>query len=205
MRSEIRDSTIQNLLERVRKRNYTKYLIWHASGEASRLHQCRGPLRLSCHRADRPQRCGKTTILGAAGLIYDSVPPRRFFAKSGTYDGRMRGWKIEYELIDKSRQGSPSINRTASYLQYCRNRDAVNLLLFEVGWQVQMDEVWVVFVKPQVQLQRLCVRDGMTEAEGKHRISLQGDLNEKATQADVCIDNNGAEEATFLQVKEQWL
>lgn len=78
-------------------------------------------------------------------------------------------------------------------------------LLFEVGWQDQMDEVWVVFVKPQVQLQRLCARDGMTEAEGKHRISLQGDLNEKATQADVCIDNNGAEEATLLQVKEQWL
>ena len=78
-------------------------------------------------------------------------------------------------------------------------------LLFEMGWQVRMDEVWVVFVKPEVQLQRLCARDGMSAAEGKHRISLQGDLSEKAAQADVCIDNNGAEEAALLQVREQWL
>ena len=45
----------------------------------------------------------------------------------------------------------------------------------------------------------------MSAAEGKHRISLQGDLSEKAAQADVCIDNNGAEEAALLQVREQWL
>nr|WP_320146073.1 dephospho-CoA kinase [uncultured Anaeromusa sp.] len=78
-------------------------------------------------------------------------------------------------------------------------------LLFETGWQVRMDEVWVVFVAEKVQLERLCARDGMTADEGKHRISLQGDLSEKAAQADVCIDNNGTEEATLLQVKEQWM
>ena len=78
-------------------------------------------------------------------------------------------------------------------------------LLFEMGWQARMDEVWVVFAAPEVQLQRLCARDGMTAAEGRHRISLQGDLSEKAAQADVCIYNNGTEEETLMQVKEQWL
>lgn len=73
-----------------------------------------------------PNGAGKTTILGAAGLIYDSVPPRRFFAKSGAYDDSMRGWRIEYELIDRDRPGSPtSVGRTASYLKAKWNRDAV--------------------------------------------------------------------------------
>lgn len=133
MRSEIRDSTIQNLSERVRKRNYTKYLT------GMRLVKLRGFTDVEV-RFDfpvtaliGPNGAGKTTILGAAGLIYDSVPPRRFFAKSGTYDGSMRGWKIEYELIDKSRQGSPSINRTASYLQAKWNRDAVNRIVVISG------------------------------------------------------------------------
>lgn len=74
-----------------------------------------------------PNGAGKTTILGAAGLIYDSVPPRRFFAKSGAYDDSMRGWRIEYELIDRERPGSPtSVSRTASYLKAKWNRDAVS-------------------------------------------------------------------------------
>lgn len=72
-----------------------------------------------------PNGAGKTTILGAAGLIYDNVPPRRFFAKSGNYDQSMSGWRVEYEILDKSRKGSPSINRTASYLKAKWNRDAV--------------------------------------------------------------------------------
>ncbi|WP_234881147.1 ATP-dependent nuclease [Mycobacteroides salmoniphilum] len=133
LKSEIRDSTIQNLSERVRKRNYTKYLT------GMRLVKLRGFTDVEV-RFDfpvtaliGPNGAGKTTILGAAGLIYDSVPPRRFFAKSGNYDGSMRGWKIEYELIDKARQGSPSINRTASYLQAKWNRDAVNRVVVISG------------------------------------------------------------------------
>ncbi len=133
MKSEIRDSTIRSLSERVRKRNYTKYLT------GMRLVKLRGFTDVEV-RFDfpvtaliGPNGAGKTTILGAAGLIYDSVPPRRFFAKSGTYDGSMRGWKIEYELIDKTRQGSPSINRTASYLQAKWNRDAVNRVVVISG------------------------------------------------------------------------
>ncbi|KAF0969561.1 MULTISPECIES: ATP-dependent nuclease [Gordonia] len=133
MRSEIRDSTIHHLSERVRRRNYTKYLT------GMRVVKLRGFTDVEV-RFDfpvtaliGPNGAGKTTILGAAGLIYDSVPPRRFFAKSGTYDGSMRGWKIEYELIDKTRHGSPSINRTASYLQAKWNRDAVNRVVVISG------------------------------------------------------------------------
>lgn len=110
----------------MRKRAYTKYLT------SMRLVKLRG-FRGGEIRFDfpvtaliGPNGAGKTTILGAAGLIYDSVPPRRFFAKSGAYDDSMRGWRIEYELIDRERPGAPtSVARTASYLKAKWNRDAV--------------------------------------------------------------------------------
>jgi predicted ATPase len=126
VKSEIRDSVITALSERVRKRGYTKYLT------SMRIVKLRGFSDVEI-RFDfpvtaliGPNGAGKTTILGAAGLIYDSVPPRRFFAKSGAYDDGMRGWRIEYDLIDRERPGSPtSISRTASYLKAKWNRDAV--------------------------------------------------------------------------------
>src|SRR6188472_1416144 len=125
LKSEIRDSIITALSERVRKRAYTKYL------SGMRLVKLRGFEDVEV-RFDfpvtaliGPNGAGKTTILGAAGLIYDSVPPRRFFAKSGAYDGSMRGWKIEYELLDRARGGSPVVSRTASHLKAKWNRDAV--------------------------------------------------------------------------------
>lgn len=133
MKSEIRDSTITALLERVRKRAYTKYL------SGMRLVKLRG-FQDTEVRFDfpvtaliGPNGAGKTTVLGAAGLIYDSVPPRRFFAKSGAYDGSMRGWKIEYELIDRVRSGSPTVSRTASYLKAKWNRDAVERVVVISG------------------------------------------------------------------------
>jgi predicted ATPase len=82
-----------------------------------------------------PNGAGKTTILGAAGLIYDTVPPRRFFAKSGTYDDSMKGWRIEYDLVDRDRHRSAptTVVRTASYLKAKWNRDAVARAVVIIG------------------------------------------------------------------------
>lgn len=134
MRGDIRESDIQRLLERVRKRNYEKYLT------SMRLLKLRGFSEQEI-RFDfpvtalvGPNGAGKTTILGAAGLIYRDVPPRRFFAKSGSYDESMKGWKIEYELVDRDRSTTPtSVSRTASYLKAKWNRDAVARPVVIVG------------------------------------------------------------------------
>ena len=134
MGSEIRDSEIAALVDRVRKRSYRKYLT------GMRLIKLRG-FRDSEIRFDfpvtalvGPNGAGKTTILGAAGLIYEAVPPRRFFAKSGAYDDSMKGWRIEYELIDRDRPSSPTaVTRTASYLKAKWNRDAVSRSVIIVG------------------------------------------------------------------------
>jgi predicted ATPase len=134
VRSEIRESEIAALVDRVRKRTYRKYLT------GMRLIKLRG-FRDREIRFDfpvtalvGPNGAGKTTILGAAGLIYEAVPPRRFFAKSGAYDDSMKGWRIEYELIDRDRPSSPTaVTRTASYLKAKWNRDAVSRSVIIVG------------------------------------------------------------------------
>lgn len=134
MPSEIRDSHITALSERVRRRAYDKYLT------GMRLVRLRG-FRDREIRFDfpvtalvGPNGAGKTTILGAAGLIYQDVAPRRFFAKSGSYDDSMRGWRVEYELVDRQRHSSPlAVSRTASYLKAKWNRDAVARSVVIVG------------------------------------------------------------------------
>lgn len=125
VKSEIRDSDISLLAERVRKRSYNKYLTGIRLVKLRGFTDCEIRFDFPVTALIGPNGAGKTTILGAAGLIYDSVPPRRFFAKSGSYDNSMRGWRIEYELIDKDRKGGPSLSRTASYLKAKWNRDAV--------------------------------------------------------------------------------
>ncbi|NGN94310.1 ATP-binding protein [Nocardioides sp. KC13] len=107
----ISPSEINDLLNRVRRRSYRNYLL------SMDLKKIRG-FRDAHVRFDfpvtalvGPNGAGKTTVLGAAGLIYADVQPRRFFARGGTYDSSMSGWKVEYEVYS----GGTSVPRTASY------------------------------------------------------------------------------------------
>lgn len=133
-KSEIRDSEISALIDRVRKEAYQSYL------RRMRLNKVRGFEGVEI-RFDfpvtalvGPNGAGKTTILGAAGLIYKSVVPRRFFVKSGKYDDSMRGWSIEYDLIEKERGGGAgNLTRTASYHKAKWNRDAVSREVAVIG------------------------------------------------------------------------
>lgn len=136
VQSEIRDSTIAALEERVRKDKYSKYL------KSMRLTKIRS-FSDAVVRFDfpvtaliGPNGAGKTTILGAAGLIYKQVQPRRFFVKSGRYDDSMRDWKIEYTVLDSpagSSQLGTTLTRTASYLKAKWNRDALERSVLVIG------------------------------------------------------------------------
>ncbi|WP_424320546.1 dephospho-CoA kinase [Lacticaseibacillus chiayiensis] len=74
-------------------------------------------------------------------------------------------------------------------------------LLYEADYADAFDGVAVVTVNPDVQLARLMIRDGLTEAEAKERIASQIPLAKKAAMADFVIDNNGQAEATIAQAK----
>ena len=123
--SEIRQSVINALFDKVARQNYNEYLL------KIRINRLRGftggEIRFDfpVTALIGPNGGGKTTILGAAALINADVKPRRFFAKSGIYDNSMQDWKVEYELIDKNIEKSRIIGRTASYGNYKWSRSAV--------------------------------------------------------------------------------
>lgn len=141
-RSEIRHNEIKELLEKVRAGNYDKYL------RRIRLTKVRGfvdrtvELDFPVTALVGPNGGGKTTILGAAAIVYESVRPRQFFAKSGKYDGSMQSWRIEYELHDKSINARTTVSRTASYRQQKWNREALrrDVLIFGVARTVPASE-----------------------------------------------------------------
>ena len=121
--SEIRDSEINELLEKVERRNYGKYLL------KLRLNPIRGfedqviKFDFPVTALIGPNGGGKTTVLGAAACAYISEKPSRFFSKSGSLDNSMQNWKILYELIDRDINAKESIQRTAKFKSYKWYRD----------------------------------------------------------------------------------
>ena len=78
-------------------------------------------------------------------------------------------------------------------------------LLFEAGWEKIPDEIWVVYVNPKTQLQRLMQRNTLSKASALERIAAQMPMDEKVRRADVVIDNNGTIEETAMQVRASLL
>src|SRR5262245_54640445 len=141
-KSEIRDSTINALLEKAGQRNYGRYLakmlLKKLRGFANEPVSFDFPVTAIIG----PNGGGKTTILGAAGCAYKSVAPRRFFSKSGRYDESMQDWSIEYEIVDRELNRKDLIRRTASFRNLKWNRDPPErpVLLFGVSRTVPANE-----------------------------------------------------------------
>jgi predicted ATPase len=85
-KSEIRDSQIKSLLDKVQKRNYDKYLykinLQRVRGFSDQIVTFDFPVTALI----APNGGGKSTILGAAYIAYKESPPRRFFSRSGDLD-----------------------------------------------------------------------------------------------------------------------
>lgn len=77
-------------------------------------------------------------------------------------------------------------------------------LLIEAGATDRVDEVWVVTVRPEVQLQRLMCRDGITREEAERIIASQMPLAEKAAHGRIVIDNSGTPEETTALLERVW-
>jgi len=77
-------------------------------------------------------------------------------------------------------------------------------LLYEVGWDPLMEEVWVVYVRPEVQMERLMQRAGISRQAAEEMMASQMSLEEKVKRAAVVIDNNGSLAETWLQVDALW-
>lgn len=125
MKSEIRESTIKNLIERVSKRKYSLYLLKltmkHLRGFQNQPVSFDFPVTAIIG----PNGGGKTSVLGAAAIAYQDIQPRRFFAKGGKFDASMQDWSIEYDILDRSQNANDSVKRTASFKRSKWNRDAM--------------------------------------------------------------------------------
>lgn len=73
-------------------------------------------------------------------------------------------------------------------------------LLYECSMAHMFDQVWVVSVPRDVQVDRICMRDGLSREEAVRRIDAQMPLEEKLALADAVIDTNGPIENTRRQI-----
>jgi len=69
-------------------------------------------------------------------------------------------------------------------------------LLIESGMDTGLSDIIVVYVPEPVQIQRLMIRDALTQAQALARIRSQMPIEEKKQHATIIIDNSGSRENT---------
>jgi dephospho-CoA kinase len=74
-------------------------------------------------------------------------------------------------------------------------------LMIESGGYQRLDKLIVVHCRPEIQLQRLMKRDGLSQAVAEERIKAQMPQEEKMKYADFLIDTSGDFENTRAQVE----
>jgi AAA15 family ATPase/GTPase len=114
-RSEVRDSEIRSLLERVKKQNVAEYLL---TLRLERIRQFKGAqirFDFPVTALVGPNGGGKTTILLAAACIYQTIVPIRLFRKSRIGDTSMDDWSLEYELICRNINPKGTIKETVTF------------------------------------------------------------------------------------------
>jgi dephospho-CoA kinase len=75
-------------------------------------------------------------------------------------------------------------------------------LMVESGGYKRFDKLIVVWCRPEVQLHRLMVRNGLPEAAARQRVEAQMPQEEKKKFADYLIDTSGGFEDTRRQTTE---
>jgi dephospho-CoA kinase len=75
-------------------------------------------------------------------------------------------------------------------------------LLFEAGWQDDVQLIVVVYADIPVRLQRIIQRDQISEEQAGKAVDAQRCLTEKASLADYVIDNSGGWRHTCTQLRQ---
>lgn len=77
-------------------------------------------------------------------------------------------------------------------------------LMIESGGYQRFDKLIVVHCRPEVQLQRLMARDGISVEEAERRIHAQMPQEEKKKYADFLIDTSDGSESARRQTEAVW-
>lgn len=78
-------------------------------------------------------------------------------------------------------------------------------VMTEAGWLDIFDEVWVVFVPPEVARQRLMQRNNFSAEEAEKRIKAQISNEERLAHANVCLKNDGSTDELKARVRAEWV
>lgn len=157
-------------------------------------------------------------VIDADQLARDAVQPgsaalERIVALFGnkilTQDGqldRKRLGALIFRVPEKRRQLEAILHPEIRNLAEKRIIQAANAgyqrviymapLLIEAGATERVDTIWVVTVRPEIQLERLMRRDGINREQAERIVASQMPLSEKERCGSVVIDNSGSEEQT---------
>jgi dephospho-CoA kinase len=77
-------------------------------------------------------------------------------------------------------------------------------LLFEAGFADRFDTIILVYTPPEIQIQRLMRRDGLTREEAEATLTMQLPIDSKKVRCRIIIDNSLGMDETALQVNAAW-
>lgn len=121
-KSEIRPSTIQMLLDKVRLQKYGEYLIKITIKKIRGFSDRDIRFDFPVTALIGPNGSGKSSVLGAAACAYKAMKPGNFFPKSALGDESMSDWGVSYEIIDRNKNNNRSLTRSANFKQARWNR-----------------------------------------------------------------------------------
>ncbi|MCK1237414.1 dephospho-CoA kinase [Streptococcus uberis] len=121
-----------------------------------------------------------------------------------TSDGHLDRPKLSEMIFSSSenRELSSSIQNHIIHEELAKAKDTLAAteaiffmdipLLIELGYQEWFDAIWLVYVSPDVQIQRLMARNHYSKEQAEKRLATQLPMDQKKKFADVIIDNNGS-------------
>lgn len=165
---------------------------------------------LGCHVLDADQTAREVVAPGSAGLqaITDTFGGE-VLQHDGTLDRAKLGAIVFSDETKRARLNAILhpliIEAQDAWLHRCAAQDPQGVgvvdaaLMIETGSYKRFDKLIVVYCRPELQLERLLKRDGLTEEEAVRRIASQMSQEEKKSFADYLIDTSGG----FEQAREQ--
>ena len=168
---------------------------------------------LGCHVLDADQTAREVVMPGAAGLeeVVQTFG-KEVLAQDGTLD-RERMAAIVFANEEKRLRLNHSLHpiifaRQDEILREWEREDPNGIgildaaLMIESGGYKRFDKLIVVHCRPEVQLERLMLRNKLTLAEAQRRIASQMPQEEKQQYADYLIDTSDGFEPTRERVAE---
>jgi hypothetical protein len=129
--SKIRDSTVRDLLAKVKASNFKSYL---RRMKLTKIRAFEGEVvdfEFPVTALIATNGGGKSSMLGAAALaykntlIYKNTRPAVFFPKSSLGDDSMANWGVSFELLEKFKNKTQLISKSARFKQSKWARDEV--------------------------------------------------------------------------------